>query len=220
MGSNFVSRYLDPADRISEIFCGLVMVLTFTLLAGQDVASGAEGVKQLLVAALGCNVAWGVIDGVVYLMGQRFERERRGRMLTALRQAPDEHAARSAVQAQMEPELVALTSPEERDQISDAVLELVSRSEVTPSRLTLEDAYGALSCFVLCVGAALPAVIPFLVLDEPIVALRISNAILLVLLFGLGSLWARYTGGSSLRTGLALLTLGAAMVGVALVLGG
>ncbi len=44
------------------------MVLSVTLTAGLTVAEGAAGVRQLLLAALGCNVAWGIIDGVMYVM--------------------------------------------------------------------------------------------------------------------------------------------------------
>jgi VIT1/CCC1 family predicted Fe2+/Mn2+ transporter len=220
MKTPFLSRYLDPFDRISEVFCGLVMVLTFTLLAGHDVAEGPGGVRDLLLAAVGCNVAWGLIDGVVYLMNQLFERERRAQMLTALRNAPDEKAARAAVESHLEPDLVALTSPEERSKISAAVLGLVSRTETLPGGLTRDDLLGALACFVLCVGSALPAAIPFLLFDEPAFALRVSNAVLLVLLFGVGVLWARYTGRSPFRTGLALLALGGALVLIALAFGG
>ena len=64
----FIHRYLDPASRLSEILFGLIMVLSVTLTAGLTVAEGAAGVRQLLLAALGCNVAWGIIDGVMYVM--------------------------------------------------------------------------------------------------------------------------------------------------------
>jgi hypothetical protein len=54
----FVPRYLDPASRLGEVLFGLIMVLTMTLTAGLTVAEGTEGVRQLLLAAIGCNVAW------------------------------------------------------------------------------------------------------------------------------------------------------------------
>jgi hypothetical protein len=44
------------------------MVLTFT--GSLSVAeAGRDDVRTMLIGALGCNLAWGIIDGVLYLMG-------------------------------------------------------------------------------------------------------------------------------------------------------
>ena len=59
-------RLLDPIDRVSEVLFGLIMVLTFT--GSLSVAeSGREDVRTMLIGALGCNIAWGVIDAMLYL---------------------------------------------------------------------------------------------------------------------------------------------------------
>src|SRR5262245_28378312 len=61
-------RPLEPIDRISEVLFGLIMVLTFT--GSLSVAeAGHEDIRTMLIGALGCNLAWGVIDGILYLMG-------------------------------------------------------------------------------------------------------------------------------------------------------
>ena len=61
-------RVLDPIERLSEILFGLIMTLTFTLGAGLTIQEeGREGARQLLIATIGCNIAWGVIDGVFYV---------------------------------------------------------------------------------------------------------------------------------------------------------
>ena len=57
------------------------MVLTFTLGAGLEVQEGPDAARQLLIAALGCNLAWGIIDGVMYVMNAMSERGRRQRLL-------------------------------------------------------------------------------------------------------------------------------------------
>ncbi len=62
------TRVLDPADRTAEVLFGLIMVLTFTGSLSITEAGRAD-VHVMLVGALGCNLAWGVIDGVLYLMG-------------------------------------------------------------------------------------------------------------------------------------------------------
>ena len=61
----FVPRYLDTASRLGEILFGLIMVLTVTLTASFAVKEGEAGVRELLLAAIGCNLAWGVIDAVM-----------------------------------------------------------------------------------------------------------------------------------------------------------
>ena len=49
---------LNPIERSSEVLFGLIMGLTFT---GSLRVTGAEhdDVHSMLVAALGCNLAWG-----------------------------------------------------------------------------------------------------------------------------------------------------------------
>src|SRR5690349_6540574 len=86
-------RVLDPLERISEFLFGLVMVLTTTATLG--VVTGDDGrIKTLLVGALGCNLAWGIIDAGMYLMARLSER---GRAIAAVRAA---RAASDAVAAQ------------------------------------------------------------------------------------------------------------------------
>src|SRR5262249_61903131 len=61
-------RVLEPHERISEVLFGLIMVLTFT--GSLSVAEAGRGeVRTMLVGALGCQLAWGVTDRVLYLMG-------------------------------------------------------------------------------------------------------------------------------------------------------
>ena len=74
-------RILDPVSRISEVLFGLIMALTFTRTI--DVASGGtEETRTLLVGAIGCNIAWGIVDAVMYLLNVMVER---GRELMAQR---------------------------------------------------------------------------------------------------------------------------------------
>src|SRR3990172_10172236 len=90
-----VDRYLAPGDSLSEILFALVMTLTFTLGAGILVREDPAAARELLIATVGCNVAWGLIDALMYLAGERFERGRRARLVDAIRaEASEEKAAR------------------------------------------------------------------------------------------------------------------------------
>ena len=211
---------LSPVDRVTEIFCGLVMVLTVTLLAGRDIPSGHEGVNALLRAALGGNIAWGFIDGVVYLMTQRYERERQARLLAAVRAATDDQAIRAALDEAVDPELVAPMCADEASRAFSALHALAARMAPPPAGLKRRDLIGALACFCLCVGSALPAALPFMLFDAPLVALRVSNGVLLASLFVLGIVWAKLIGARPLLTGFGLSLVGAALVGITVALGG
>ena len=58
----FVRNYLDLANRLEEAIAALIMVLGFTLIAEFTAVSEKQGVRTLLLGALGCNTAWGIID--------------------------------------------------------------------------------------------------------------------------------------------------------------
>ena len=68
-------RVLEPSERIAEVLFALIMVLTFT--GSLSVAeAGRDDVRAMLIGALGCNLAWGIIDAVLYLMGCLAEKGR------------------------------------------------------------------------------------------------------------------------------------------------
>ena len=84
-------RLLDPVDRVSEILFGLIMVLTSTNTLSVATAGRAE-IGTMIMGALGCNLAWGIIDAALYVMGCLNERGRDLLMLRAVRQpvSPEE----------------------------------------------------------------------------------------------------------------------------------
>jgi len=217
----WVKRSLEPGERMGEILFGLIMVLTFTLTAGLSVREGSEGVHDLLVAAIGCNIAWGIIDGVFYVMGALFERGRQHRLVRALRTAPSEEAATAVVAGELDGTLRGVSTEDARRQLYLDIARVVSRSSPPKNRITRADLLGALASFWLVVLSTIPAVVPFLVFrDQPRFALRVSNGLLLGLLFLVGQRWAKFTGGSRWLTGLALTLVGGILVAIAIALGG
>jgi hypothetical protein len=81
-------RVLDPMERISETLFGLIMALTFICSLGVA-TTGNVKIQTMLIGALGCNLAWGIVDGGLYLLARI--NDRGGHILTmrALRQAPE-----------------------------------------------------------------------------------------------------------------------------------
>ena len=85
-GPSFIHKYFTPENRLAEVICGLIMVLSFT--AATSAAFEATHSNALLIGVLGCNIAWGIVDGVTYILGNLMNRGARMRMITTLKQSP------------------------------------------------------------------------------------------------------------------------------------
>ena len=120
----------------------------------------------------------------------------------------------------VEPELQELLGPERAEAFRKSVLPHIVGAHIKERILTGEDLYGALASFWLVFVSCLPAAIPFLIFSEPQVALRVSNFLLIVGLFYVGQKWGDYAGKNRVVFGLAMVAVGLALVGVAILLGG
>jgi hypothetical protein len=218
--TSFLDRYLEPADRLNEVLFGLIMVLTFTLTAGFAVGDGSEAARELFLATLGCNVAWGLIDGGMFLMGSLLERARNANALGAVRRAPDDAAALAAVERALEGTLASYASPAERESVARVVLGVVRRIPAARVRIRREDLLGAAASCALVVLSTVPAAIPFFFIQQPWRALRVSNGVLLAMLFVVGYRWGVHAQARPFVAGLVFLVLGSVMVGTAIALGG
>ena len=86
-----MKRVLDPFDRVSEVVFGVLMAMTF--IGALSVAEAGQGeVRKVMVAALGCNIAWGLTDGIMYLVAVLTERSRARMLGEAPKDAPRVHA--------------------------------------------------------------------------------------------------------------------------------
>ena len=92
---------------------------------------------------------------------------------------------------------------------------------ISANRLRREDLLGGLAAGLLVFACSFPAVLPFALLDDPGLALRISNAILIGLLFYVGYQHARkHTLALPWLVGLVFALLGVFLVAIAIPLGG
>ena len=84
-------KVLDPIERVSEVVFGVLMAMTF--IGALNVATaGEQEVRTVLKAALGCNIAWGLTDGIMYLVAMLTERSRARMLGEAPQDAPRLHA--------------------------------------------------------------------------------------------------------------------------------
>jgi len=212
---------LDPSTALGEILFGLIMTLTFTLGAGIMIEEeGREGARQLLIAIIGCNIAWGIIDGALYLVGELFNRGRLRRLGRSIRDARDEQDATRLVAHELDEIVGEITTPTDRVGLYERIAKHVRSKPATKNQVTKDDIRGALASFVLVFLASVPAAIPFIVLDDARLALRISNAILLALMFFAGFWWGRLTLSKPWIVGTTFLVIGVLLVVAAIALGG
>ena len=116
-------RVLDPNERISEVLFGLIMVLTFTgslRIALED----RNEIRAMLIGALGCNFAWGIIDGVFYLMNCLSEKSRNRATLLAVRKASDPERAQRLIREELPPIIESLLQSAEVESIRQRLLQL------------------------------------------------------------------------------------------------
>lgn len=217
----FIARHLSAGERLAEILFGLIMTLSFTLTAGIVVGPAEEGaVRKLLLATFGCNIAWGIIDGALLILGRVFDRGRYARIGQAIRRAPAEDEAIDTVAGELDETLGPLTTLEQRRHLYRQIVARVRSSPHRSPGLRGEDLMAASAVFLLVFSTSFPAALPFLFIREPWVALRVSNALLIGLLFLIGYNWAGYTSINRWRAAGVLTLFGMLMVGVSILLGG
>jgi hypothetical protein len=208
-------RVLDPVERFSEIIFGLIMVLTFT--GSISVAeSGRQEIRDILIAAVGCNVAWGIIDGVMYVVTSLVARARVYAVLEGLR-AADPATARAIVRGALPEGVTAVTDETDVERLAARAHALPAPF---PARVRVDDLKGALASCLLVVAATFPPIVPFLLVTEAHRALRLSNVVAVVSLFVAGYYLGKATGVRAWLLGLAMVVLGAALVALTIALGG
>ncbi len=217
---DFLRDYLSPADRLAETLCGLIMVLSFTLVAAPQVKEGPEGVRTLLLATVGCNLAWGIIDGALFVLCAMTQRGQNLRVFNAVRAAPDEATAARILRRELDERLPERTPDEARDHLSRALVPVMAEIDNPPGLVTKDDLWGGLAILSVEVLCTIPASVPFLLMRDHWLALRTSNLLLLLLLFAVGFQWGGKAIGKPWAAGLAMLCAGGLLVAVALALGG
>jgi hypothetical protein len=211
------NRVLDPIERISEVLFGLIMVLTFTGTLSVLTADRAA-VRTMLIGALGCNLAWGIIDAGMYLMARLNEQSREIEMLRAIRHAKDVSAAHSVIIRALPPLLASILPSAEIDSMQQKLQQLPDLPPMP--RLTRSDALGAAAVCLLVFLSTFPVALPFIFLSDAQVALRVSNAIAIGMMFLCGYAFGRDTGVRPWLAGLAMMGAGTALAGIAIALGG
>ena len=208
---------LRTIDRVSEALFGLIMVLTFT--GSLSIAqAGRDDVRAMLIGALGCNLAWGIIDGILFLMSAFAEKSENLMTLHSVRQARDAEDGRRLVAEALPSVVVSVLKTDELDTLRERLRDLPpprARADIEPAMW-----FGALRVFLWVFLITFPVAIPFLVMQDARLALRVSNLIAIGLLFVAGWAYGRITDRRPWAMGLAMVTIGVVLSGLTLALGG
>jgi VIT1/CCC1 family predicted Fe2+/Mn2+ transporter len=207
---------LNPVERSAEVLFGLIMAVT--ILGSLSIArAGSNEVRTATAAALGCNIAWGLVDAVMYLVRTLTERARvrhLARHVVAADVATAHHLIRHALPA----DILTITGQDELEGMRRRLL----THQIPDGRvLGPRDYLAALGVFALVVLATFPVALPFLLTDDYAVGMRISGAITLVMLFAAGVVLGLYAGyrRPGLTGGLMVL-LGAGLIAAVKLFGG
>lgn len=208
---------LSPIDRISETLFGLLMALSF--VGAVSVAeTGRAEIREMFIAAVGCNLAWGLVDAVMYLVRTLADRGRRLTLVNSVRAAPDARSGRGLIEHALSRGAAGLVSETEVEAIRRRIVEL----SFMPERATLgwNDLRAAVAIFGLVVLATFPVVLPFAVMQDVAAAKSLSRAIALAMLFLGGLAFGRYAGYGMWRAGFGMAALGTLLVVAINALGG
>ncbi|OWV75810.1 VIT family protein [Rhizobium sp. R634] len=216
-----ITTIIDPGDALGEVLFGLIMALTLTV--GSRLVFEEEGldVRELVVATIGCNVAWGIIDAVLFILGTTFYKSRRLRLFRQIKAARSESAALTVLAREFPIEKAPFAAEAaDTDALYRSLLTLAGRADPVKVSLAKGDLLTGIAVFLLVSATSIPAVVPFLLIDNADLALRTSNLFLIMLLFVTGYAWASFSGGRPFYAGMTMTCLGLLLVAIAIALGG
>lgn len=208
---------LNPMDRASEILFGLIMALSFTCSIGIASRGPAE-IRQLLIGAIGCNLAWGIVDATMYLTGVLARKSRSKTIFDAVQNPSQTEKAREYISDALPPLVASAIGTEGLEEIRNRLTSMPDRS--IDVKLRPRDLKEAIAIFFLVFISTFPVVIPFVFISDPQVALRVSNLVAIVMMFFCGWEVAKYVGYNKWKMSIAIILIGIVLVAVTIALGG
>ena len=190
--------------------------MTFTMSIASAESEPVE-THTVLMAAIFCNLAWGVVDAAMYLLATFAERARNLATFRAVRAVSEPDAARQLILDALPPAMASALTPLDLERVRQ---HLNQHPEPAGATLNQTDFLGALGVCLLVFSSTLPVVLPFYMMRDPRAAFHASNGIAIGLLFVTGWSLGIYTGRPGWRTGLVMVLVGLALVAITTALGG
>ena len=208
---------LNTEDRISEILFGVIMTLTFTCTYSVLKPDGTT-VKDMLHGAIGSTVAWGIVDAVMYLVMLLTDRNREFAFLNFVQKSKNKEKANQVIVNGLPAAIARVLPPEEIESLRQKLLLIPAPAAY--QHLTFKDCKAAVLIFLIVIFSTFPVVIPFLFFEEATQAMRVSNLVAILMMFGCGWSLGQYAGRKSLSTGMMMSLIGIILVLTTILLGG
>lgn len=173
----------------------------------------------MMWAAIGCNTAWGFVDAVMYVLRNLVARGHRVHVLQTVRAAPDAAAGARLIRDELGDAAAVLLGPDV-ERLRQRIVAMPHAELSQRPRLQRDDFVGAVAVFVLVFLSTFPVVLPFMFIDDLMLAMRASGLVAIAMLFAVGWNWACYAGMPPWRTGVTMAMLGVAIEAVVIALGG
>src|SRR5215510_10660713 len=145
-GSIKTKLLLNPLDRAAEILFGLIMALTFTCSINIATRGPAE-IRQLLIGAIGCNLAWGIVDATMYLIGVLARKSRSKTIFDAVQDPSQAQKAREYISDALPPVVASAIGTDGLEEIRNKLTGMADRS--IDVRLQTRDLKEAIAIFFL-----------------------------------------------------------------------
>lgn len=205
------------------MLCGVIMVLVmigYLKLSLQE--SEFEFQKIMIFVPLGCNAAWGIIDGIMYVLINLRDRGNKSKLLTMIKSSKDQNDAIASIKKEYgESTFMDLLNKDTQMNIYQEIFKSLANATIEkPKGISRGDLRTVLLTLLVVTSIGIPLIIPFILFNDVWLAIRVSHVIGLVMLFGIGYWWAKVASRHRIRSAVALTMLGVAIVGLTQLLHG
>jgi VIT1/CCC1 family predicted Fe2+/Mn2+ transporter len=209
--------WINTEDGVSEILYGLISALTITCTMSIT-KSDQTSVDDMLYGALCCNISWGLIDAVMYILMAKTDKFRGISILKFVRNSKDMIKSREFITDALPAVIANALQPEEIETIRMRIAQ-IPETKIAKNQY-VKDYKSAIVIFFLVFLSAFPIVIPFIFNDDLGTALRISNFIAISMMFFCGWGLGKYAGIKPFYSGIIMCLFGTLLVLITIALGG
>lgn len=208
---------LEPSERYLEVMFGVIMALSFTSAVSVS-HQGSASIEHLLWATLSCNVAWGIIDGLTFLIKAIISRSRKRFEYFMIRNAKTKEEGLKLAREQLQVFVSIIIPDEQVHHLYEKIMTLPPPPKnYLFNRVELKSAALIFLINFLC---TLPVALPFLLMSDAVYAKLVSDFICLVILFHCGYALAKYAAFRPLLGGFGMVLLAAGFFVLTELLGG
>jgi hypothetical protein len=164
---------------------GVIMVVCFTCVLRAFPNAMDKVIGTVLLTALFCCIAWGLVDGIFYAWEAHYELDKKKKIQAKVQAPSDPKDVRELVEDDLGDTIVDLMDEKDKEQIYQIVEKNVTKIDLGRVNIK-EDLTTILIALGLVVGSSVIVMIPFLLFSPVTNALIISNITGILLLFIMG----------------------------------